>query len=192
MIVDFLAAFPDVDIRLKLADRLINLGEEHVDVALRIGDLPDSSLVAIRLGMITRVVCANPSYLASHGAPAHPGELASQICIAFEGLGPDRAWTFRFGKVEKPVDIRPRLIVNTAEAAIDAAAAGLGLTRVLSYQIAALRRTGKLVRVLTPYEPAPWPVSLVYASQGLMPVKLRAFLDFAAPRIKTVLAADVD
>ena len=88
------------------------------------------------------------------------------------------------------VDIRPRLIVNTAEAAIDAATAGLGLTRVLSYQSAALCRSGKLVRVLASYEPAPWPVSLVHGAQGLMPVKLRAFLDFAAPRIKAVLAAE--
>ncbi|MFO0994502.1 MAG: LysR family transcriptional regulator [Hyphomicrobiales bacterium] len=192
VITDFLAAYPDVDIRLRLADRLVNLGEEHIDLAVRIGDLPDSSLVAIRLGTITRIVCASPAYLASHGMPEDPRDLATHACIAFEGLGPDHSWAFRFGKIENPVDIRPRLIVNTAEAAVDAAISGLGLTRVLSYQIAASRRAGKLVKVLAPYEPAPWPVSLVYANQGLMPVKLRAFLDFAAPRIKAALAADSD
>jgi len=192
VIVDFLASYPDVDIRLRLADRLVNLAEEHIDLAVRIGELPDSSLVAIRLGMISRVVCASPAYLASYGTPTDPRDLAAHVSISFEGLGTDLSWSFRFGKAERSVGIRPRLIVNTAEAAIDAAVAGLGLTRVLSYQIAAPRRSGKLVSVLAPYEPAPWPVSLVHAGQGLMPVKLRAFLDFAAPRIKAVLAADSD
>jgi DNA-binding transcriptional LysR family regulator len=117
-----------------------------------------------------------------------PRDLAAHACIAFEGLGPDNSWAFRSGEAE----IRPRMIVNTAEAAIDAATAGLGLTRVLSYQSAALCRSGKLVRVLASYEPAPWPVSLVHGARGLMPVKLRAFLDFAAPRIKAVLAAESD
>ncbi len=192
VITEFLSAYPDVDIRLRLADRLVNLGEEHVDLAVRIGDPPDSSLVAIRLGTIARVVCASPAYLESHGTPADPRDIATHACIAFEGLGPDHSWTFRFGKAERAVDIRPRLIVNTAEAAIDAAVAGLGLTRVLSYQIAAARRSGRIAKVLAPYEPVPWPVSLVHGGQGLMPVKLRAFLDFAAPRIRAVLAADGD
>jgi DNA-binding transcriptional LysR family regulator len=102
-----------------------------------------------------------------------------------------QTWNFRSGTVEQPVKMHSRLIVNTAEAAVDAAIAGLGLTSVLSYQAAEARRAGKLVVVLPKFEPEPSPVSLVYAGQGLLPVKTRAFLDFAAPRLKTRLADDL-
>ncbi|TIN06866.1 LysR family transcriptional regulator [Mesorhizobium sp.] len=184
VVTGFLAAYPDVTIRLMLADRITQLTEEHIDLAIRIGQLPDSSLVATRIGSIRRVVCASPAYLAEHGMPRTPKDLAAHDCVTFEGLTAPAAWTFATGKSDFTVPIRARLRVNTAEAAIDAAIASIGLTRVLSYQITAAVRSGTLRTVLETFEPQPWPVSLVHAGQGLLPVKLRAFLDFAAPRLK--------
>lgn len=187
IVVEFLNAYPDIDIRLLLADHVVHLLDDHVDVALRIGELPDSSLVAIKVGTIRRVVCGSPAYLAAHGTPMTPDALAAHQCIMFEGLTSPDSWIFGFGNSDGSVAIRSRLSVNTAEAAIDAAIAGLGVTRVLSYQIAYARRMGLLDIVLQSFEPAPSPVSLVYAAQGLLPLKLRAFLDFAAPRLKTAM-----
>ncbi|RWC61563.1 LysR family transcriptional regulator [Mesorhizobium sp.] len=188
VVTGFLAAYPDVDIRLTLADRITQLVEDHFDLAIRIGQLPDSSLVAIGVGTIHRVVCASPAYLAEHGTPATPQDLKTHSCITFEGLASAATWSFTRGKAEIPVQVRSRLQVNTAEAAIDAAIAGVGLTKVLSYQIEAALRSGTLRVLLEEFEPAPWPVSLVHAGHGLLPVKLRAFLDFAAPRLKERLA----
>jgi DNA-binding transcriptional LysR family regulator len=188
VVMEFLNAYPEIDIRLRLADRLVNLVEDQVDLAVRIGDLPDSSLVAMRLGSISRVVCGNPDYLAKRGTPRTLGELGTHDCITFEGLTSADGWTFATGKSRVSVALRSRLVVNTAEAAIDAAVAGIGLTRVLSYQAAAAIDAGTLAVVLREFEPAPWPVSLVHAGQPLLPQKLRAFVDFAAPRLKARLS----
>ncbi len=184
---EFLRTFPDIDIRIALADRVVNILEEQVDLAVRIGELPDSSLVALRVGAIRRVACASPAYLAERGTPKRPAELGGHDCISFEGMTSPNAWSFAIGKSDASVAIRSRLIVNTAEAAIDAAMAGTGITRVLSYQIAAAVRAGALTAVLQDFEPAPWPVSLVYAGHRLLPLKLRAFLDWAVPRLKARL-----
>jgi DNA-binding transcriptional LysR family regulator len=165
----------------------VNLPEEHVDLAIRIGDLPDSSLVATRLGAIRRVVCASPAYFAGRGVPQHPTELGAHDCVTFEALASSGAWTFRVGRSDVSVPIRSRLVVNTAEAAIDAAIAGVGITRVLSYQIADALRAGALAVAMQPFEREPWPVSLVCTGGRLLPVKVRAFLDFAAPRLKANL-----
>ena len=188
VVTGFLAAYPDVDIRLTLADRITQLVEDHFDLALRIGQLPDSSLVAIGVGSIRRVVCASPAYLAEHGTPTIPEGLGTHDCITFEGLSSAAPWSFAKGKTDVTVQVRSRLQVNTAEAAVDAAIAGVGLTKVLSYQVDAAVRSGMLRIVLQEFEPEPWPVSLVHAGHGLLPVKLRAFLDFAAPRLKERLA----
>jgi DNA-binding transcriptional LysR family regulator len=184
VVTAFLAAYPEVDIRLTLSDRITQLVDEHIDLAVRIGNLPDSSMIAIRIGSIRHVVCASPAYLAAHGTPLTPAELAAHDCITFEGLASPATWTFASGKSELASPVRARLSVNTAEAAIDAATAGVGLTRVLSYQVADAVRAGALHAVLREFEPKPWPVSLVHAGQGLLPVKLRAFLDFAAPCLR--------
>ena len=186
--IAFLKAYPDITIKIVQADRLLNLQEEHVDLAVRIGTLPDSGLVAMKVGAIRRVTCASPAYFAERGAPQGPDKLSAHDCITFEGLASADAWTFRTGGSDKSIAIRSRLVVNTAEAAVDAAIAGLGITRVLSYQIAKAVRAGALAVALEEFEPAPWPVSLVHAAQGLLPLKLRAFLDFAAPRLKADLA----
>ncbi len=183
----FLKAFPEIDIRFMLADRMVNIMEDPVDLAVRIGELPDSSLVALRVGAIRRVVCASPAYFAARGTPTGPGDLAAHDCVTFEGLASPDNWIFGSGKSEISVAAHSRLIVNTAEAAIDAAIAGVGVTRVLSYQVADALRAGKLALALEGFEPKPWPVNLVHAGQPLLPLKLRAFLDFAAPRLKAAL-----
>jgi DNA-binding transcriptional LysR family regulator len=188
IVVEFLGAYPEIDVRMMLADRVVSLLEERVDVAVRIGELPDSSLVAIGVGSLRRVVCASPAYLAARGIPARPADLRAHDCITFEGSASPQSWTFAVRRRSVSVAVHSRLTVNTAEAAIDAAIGGLGLTRVLSYQAADAIRSGKLVIVLRDFEPPPWPVSLVYAGARLLPQKVRAFLDFAAPRLKAELA----
>jgi DNA-binding transcriptional LysR family regulator len=186
----FLELHPDVDIQLRLGDRNVNLIEEHVDVALRIGSLPDSSLVATQLGSIRRVVCASPDYLRRFGIPKTLDELAGHRCISFDGLDAATAWNFVGGDGEKcRVAVRSRMTVSTADAAIVASALGLGLTRVLSYQVADALRDGRLVRVLADSEPPVVRVSLIYPGQGRLPMKTRAFIDFAAGRIRERLQA---
>ncbi|MGY4305605.1 DNA-binding transcriptional LysR family regulator [Bradyrhizobium sp. USDA 4369] len=188
VISDFLQAYPEIDIRLAMSDRIVNVHEEQVDVALRIGELPDSSLLATRVGTIRRVVCGSPAYFAARGAPLQPSDLATHDCITFDGLAASDAWAFGARHGPLSVRIRSRLVVNTAEAAIDAALSGLGVTRVLSYQVAGAVHAGRLQLALESFEPPPAPVSLVHAGQGLLPLKLRAFLAFAAPRLKARLA----
>lgn len=186
---EFIAAYPDVDVQLVLGDRSLDLLDEHIDVAVRIGELPDSSLVATRVGAVRQVVCASPGYLKQHGTPKHPNDLARHACVTFSGLPSPDAWTFPFGRTKLAVPVHSRLIVNTAEAAIDAAINGTGITRVLSYQIADAVKAGTLRTVLKKFEPALMPVSLVYTGQRRVPQKLRAFLDYATPRLRANLAA---
>ena len=188
IVAEFLKTYSDIGIRMVLADRVTNLLEEQVDVAIRIGELPDSSLIATGVGSIRRVVCASPAYFAARGTPKRPDELEAHDCITFDGLASPDAWPFRMRRADALVEIHSRLIVNTAEVAIDAAIAGLGITRVLSYQVATAVRAGALAIALREFEPSPWPVSLVFPGQGLLPLKLRAFLDFAAPRLRERLA----
>jgi len=187
IVSEFLKAYPEIDIRLVLADRLVSLFEEQIDLAVRIGDLPDSGLIATRMGAIRRVICASPTYFSAHGMPKNPADLTAHDCVTFEGLMAPEAWTFMIGRSRASVPIHSRLIVNTAEAAIDAAIAGVGITRVLSYQISMALRAGKLTIALQECEPEPWPVNLVYGGGGLVPLKLRAFIDFTAPRLKARL-----
>ena len=191
IVTDFLKAYPDIDIRLVLSDQVASLLEEHVDIAVRVGTLPDSRIIASRVGSIRLVACASPAYVAAHGLPKKPSDLSSHDCITFDRLASASEWTFRSGKTNVAVVIRSRLTVNTAEAAIDAAIAGLGVTRVLSYQIADAKKDGKLLSLLEPFEPEPFPVSIVYDSQGLLALKRRAFLDFANPRLKVRLSENV-
>jgi DNA-binding transcriptional LysR family regulator len=188
VVLEFLKTYPEIDVRLTLADRVVNLQEDHVDLAVRIGELPDSSLVAMRVGSIGRVVCGSPAYFAERGTPKRPNELSKHDCITFNGLTSPEAWIFPSGKGNISVAVHSRLIVNTAEAAIDAAITGLGITRVLSYQVADAMRTGALLLALREFEPPPVPVSLVHAGRGRLALKLRAILDFAAPRLKARLS----
>jgi DNA-binding transcriptional LysR family regulator len=178
--IDFLRVYPEIDIRIVFGDQMVDLLEDHVDLALRIGALPDSALFALRLGTIRHVVCASPAYLAEHGVPRDLAELESHACVAFQTLSAGGQWKFNTATIAP----RARLIVNTAEAAIAAAVAGVGVTRVLSYQIEDAVRSGALAVMLDQFEPPPLPVSLVHSGERLLPLKLRAFLDFATPRLK--------
>ena len=184
VIAEFLAHYPEIEINLMLTDRVVHLMEEHCDVAVRIGDLPDSSLMATEVGAVRRVVCASPDYLATHGIPFKPADLAGHACITFEVLASVGAWVFGTGKSEMSVRVHSRLAVNTAEAAIDAAILGVGVIRVLSYQVADALRKDALRVVLEPFESLPLPVSLVHKGQAPLPLKLRAFLDFVTPRLR--------
>ncbi|ALL70889.1 Transcriptional regulator, LysR family (plasmid) [Paraburkholderia caribensis MBA4] len=185
VVAEFLAHYPEIDVSLMLTDRVVHLMEEQADVAIRIGELPDSTLMATRVGTVRRVVCASPAYLATHGVPVKPRDLATHECITFEVLASTRAWAFGSGKSEVSVPVHSRLAVNTAEAAIAAAMLGVGLVRVLSYQVADAIRDNALSVVLDTFETAPLPISLVHKGQTPLPLKLRAFLDFVAPRLRT-------
>jgi DNA-binding transcriptional LysR family regulator len=184
VIAAFLAQYPEIDINLVLTDRVVHLVDEHADIAIRIGALPDSALVATRVGTVRRVICASPAYFAARGVPAQPNDLAGYDCITFEVLESMRAWVFGSGKSELSVPVHSRLSVNTAEAAIAAAILGVGLIRVLSYQVADAIRANELRIVLDTFESAPLPISLVHKGQAPLPLKLRAFLDFVTPRLR--------
>jgi DNA-binding transcriptional LysR family regulator len=187
----FLELHPEVDIQLRLADRNVNLIEEHIDVALRIGALPDSNLVATQVGAIRRVVCASPAYLQRFGMLRTLDDLAAHRCIRFDGLDAASAWVFAGPDGQKQqAAVHSRLTVTTADAAIAAAVLGLGLTRVLSYQVADALRDGRLVRVLADAEPVAMPASLIYPGQGRLPMKTRAFIDFAVGRLRERLCSD--
>ena len=188
VVLAFLAAYPEVNVRVVLFDHVIDLVENHVDVAVRIGHLPDSGLVAARIGEIHWVICASPAYLSTRGTPVAPDDLAQHDCIGFEGLQMVRTWPFGRGTNAKAVAIRPRFAANTADAIIEAAIAGIGIARLTSYQAAGAIRDGRLVSLLRRYGPEPLPVHLVHTGPPLVPLKMRAFLDFASPRLKASLA----
>ncbi|WP_158967127.1 LysR family transcriptional regulator [Chachezhania sediminis] len=187
VLADFLRTYPDVEVRLEQTDRSVSLSEEHVDAAIRIGNLSDSALRARRVGQVRRVACASPSYLTARGIPGRPEDLSGHDCITFERLMRADRWQFGDGPTGRFVPVRSRITVNTAEAAIEAAEAGLGVTRVLSYQVAAAVRAGRLTIVLQKDEPPSWPVHILFRP-GPVPQKLRAFVDFAATRLSAALS----
>lgn len=185
-LAEFLASYPDINVRLILSDRYLHMIDEHIDVAVRIGALADSSFVATRVGFVRRIVCGSPAYFAEHGMPKVPADLAALDCVTFSGAVSVAAWGFAKPgtKAEQAIAIRSRLSVNTAEAAIDAAVAGVGVARVLSYQAAQAVAHGKLRIVLAKFELPSLPVNIVHVGQDPLPRKIRTFLDFAIPRIR--------
>jgi DNA-binding transcriptional LysR family regulator len=191
VVTDFLAAFSAINVRLLLADRNIDLVDEHVDMAVRIGDLPDSAMVATRVGSVRRVACGSPALFAGRGVPKEPADLTDVPCISVEVLTPMTGWQFRKSGVSKPIEvaITPRLSVTTTEAAAEAAIRGAGVVRLLQYQVAGAVAAGALRLVLEDFEPAPAPIHLVHIARGQMPLKMRYFLDFAAPRLRASIAA---
>ncbi|RDS86064.1 LysR family transcriptional regulator [Dyella psychrodurans] len=184
VLVEFLQAYPKIRARIQLSDRVSNLLEEQVDVAVRLGELPDSEIIATRIALISRVLCASPAYLASHGVPKEPNDLVSHECITYEGYSAADRWEFGLGRNSQVVQVASRLIVNSAEAAVIAAIADAGVARVLSDQVVEPLESGALVRLLQAFEPTPMPASLVYPRQRHVPLKLRAFLDFVTPRLR--------
>jgi DNA-binding transcriptional LysR family regulator len=165
--------------------------EDHVDMAVRIGPLPDSTMIATRVGLMRTVVCASPKLLAGQGVPKSPEDLVGLRCVNFEFLSPASAWPFRLKSTKGTTDvpIRPCLSVTTAEAAVWAAAQGLGVTRVLHYQCAEAIKDGSLRIILANFEVEPLPVHLLHTGPGALPSKMRVFLDFAAGRLRESLSS---
>ncbi|MFT3923888.1 MAG: LysR family transcriptional regulator [Myxococcales bacterium] len=188
VLLSFLRKEPQLTSRTLFADQLVDLFEERIDVAVRIGSLEDSSLKAVKLGSLRRVLCAAPSYLEQHGVPRSPDDLASHRLIAFVGVTSHRHWAFRQGERLKSVAPNPRMVVNAADMAIAAACAGHGLTRVLSYQVEQEVRAGALRIVMPEFEPLPTPVHLVRAENPKPPARVRLFMDFAVPRLRSALS----
>jgi DNA-binding transcriptional LysR family regulator len=184
VVTRFLAAYPDVSVGLVMTDRVAHFLDDQVDVALRIGPLPDSSLIATRLGTVRHVICASPDYLAANGTPSTPDDLVRHSVISFQSVSVLSSWIFESEGAEITASFRSRLGVNTIDAAIDAGLSGAGLVRAVSYQIVDHVRSGRLKLVLEAFEPAPRPVHLVYDTQGRLPLKLRAFVDFVVPRMR--------
>jgi DNA-binding transcriptional LysR family regulator len=182
----FLDANPAVRARLILLDRVVNLVEEGIDVAVRLAHLPDSSQVATRIGEVRRVICASPAYIERHGSPATPAALREHACI-MEHYGAElEIWRFASarGRSLFPVSVQPRLVVNSAATAVDSAVEGYGIARIMSYQAAAAVKAGQLVILLPQHEPPPIPVHLVMPSGRSGAAKQRAFVAFAAPRLR--------
>jgi DNA-binding transcriptional LysR family regulator len=168
-----------------LSDDVLPLVEAGIDVGVRIAHLPDSSLKAIRVGSVRRAVYASPAYLATHGTPSTPADLVGHSCIAFTGTAPaPQRWSFGRGRSKRAVTLAPRLIVNLAEPAIDAAVAGFGITRVLSYMVDHLAEAGSLRTILRDFEPPPIPVHVVHPAGRHTPPATRRFVDLAVPALR--------
>ncbi|MGJ4892194.1 LysR family transcriptional regulator [Bradyrhizobium sp. HKCCYLRH3099] len=170
----YLSRYPDVSAELRLEDRQVNLVEDGIDCAVRIGHLGDSSLVARQVGSMRRIVVGAPGYFKAHGEPRAPDALVKHQAIQFGHAGD---WRFVRDGEELRITLSPRLITNNADAAIQYAEAGGGVTRVLAYQAAEGLRTGRLKRVLAKYEPPPLPIHIVFPSSRLLSAKVRAFID---------------
>jgi DNA-binding transcriptional LysR family regulator len=184
----FLAKYPRVRLDLLLLDRVVDLLEEGVDAAVRIGQLPDSSLVAVPVGQTRRVVCASAAYLRRAGTPRTPAELAKHRCISFGGLAPGHAWSFGPGERATRVPVAAFLATNQIDVALDACIAGLGVGQFLCYQVQAALDRGELRRVLGESEPAPLPIHVVYPHGRLPSSSLRAFVDWTVPQLRKRLA----
>lgn len=187
MIGEFLAAHPRVTASLMLYDRVINLVEEGVDVAVRIGHLPDSSLVARRVGEVRRVLVASPAYIAARGTPLHPVDLKSHSIVSFSGSMPNRAFRYQSGGRLVEVGLTPRLEVNDATSALTATLAGQGITYVYCYMVGQKLASGELVPILAPFWMPSAPVQIVYPQSRLMAGKVRAFVDWMAPKLAAKL-----
>jgi len=185
IILDFLERYPDISTRLLFRDSLVDLIGDAFDVAIRIAHLPDSSLRAIQVGSVRRVVCASRAYLAAHGTPQTPDELSQHETIAFSASAEPAEWTFAAGRTVTPA---ARFTVSGSDVAIAAAVAGRGITRVLSYQIASEVRAGKLEIILAEFEPPPLPINVVYAEGLRAAARVRTFVDFAVDRLRSVKA----
>ncbi|MFZ6645162.1 LysR family transcriptional regulator [Undibacterium sp. TJN25] len=190
-IVAYLRAYPDMAVSAVFLDRVVNLLEEGMDVGVRIGELPDSSMRAIKVGHVRRVVCATPEYLQQHGTPATPQELGKHAIIAAAAVSPSLEWRFGIGRDGgKPggnvstVKVMPRLTVTNNDAAIEAALEGFGLTRLLSYQVAPHLASGRLVTVLDDHEPARLPIHILHREGRQVSAKVRSFVDLLAQTLR--------
>jgi DNA-binding transcriptional LysR family regulator len=183
-IVEYLQRYPAMAISAYFLDRVVNLLEEGLDVGVRIGELPDSGMHALGVGAVRRVVCAAPRYLERQGLPATPTDLAEHVIIATSAVSPTTEWRFGRSPRSTAVRVKPRLTVNTNDAAVEAALQGLGITRVLSYQIATQLASGQLHIILAEHEPAPMPIHILHRAGRRASAKVRTFVDLVAERLQ--------
>lgn len=189
---EFLRTYPEVQVRYVLLNRLTSFVDEGIDVGLRIAALQDSSMIAVRIGEVRRVLCASPAYLARRPMPRTIADLAHHDCIATEPTSPDDVWSFppaRGRTIARTVRIRPRLMVNADEAAVSAAVDGEGIVRIFSYKVQQEVEDGKLVILLADDQPPATPVHLIALKHRLMLPKVRIFMDFASQRLRRTFKA---
>ncbi|BBL77263.1 LysR family transcriptional regulator [Methylomagnum ishizawai] len=183
-IVEYLRRHPAMEVSALFVDRVVNLLEEGLDVGVRIGELPDSSMKAIRVGSVRRVLCASPAYLEKHGTPADLTALPVHTLIAASAVTPTHEWKFGQGPGASSVRVHPRLTVNNNDAAIEAALQGFGITRLLSYQVAAFVAAGQLRIILNEFEAAPMPIHVLHREGRYASAKIRTFVDLIAARLR--------
>ncbi|WP_076408495.1 LysR family transcriptional regulator [Shewanella sp. UCD-KL12] len=183
-IVDYLKKYPKMEVSAIFLDRVVNMLEEGIDVGVRIGQLPDSSLRAKRVGSVRQVLCASPQYIHKHGIPNHPDELAQHTIIASKAGNNGLDWRFPAGKEHITIKVKPRLTVTTNDAAISSTIEGFGITRLLSYQIAPQLAAGTLKIILAEYEPEPRPVHIIHREGPNGAVKVRALVDLLAEQLR--------
>ncbi|WP_307729867.1 LysR substrate-binding domain-containing protein [Duganella sp. sic0402] len=182
-LVEFLKQYPEVEVSAHFLDRNVNLVDEGIDVAVRIGHLPDSSLRALRVGQVRQVLCATPEYLARNGVPQHPAELQRHTIVAATGVSSSVEW--KFGGAGQPTTVRMKPCLTVAsDAAIDAVLTGLGICRLLCCQVAAELAEGRLKVILSDYEEAPWPVHIVHRESNFGSSKVRNFIDMLAASLR--------
>ena len=184
-IVDYLKSYPETEIRALFIDRVVNMLEEGVDVGIRIGELPDSTMRALKVGVVRLVTVASPVYLHQIGEPDSPENLSLHSVIASSAGNHFIDWQFKTAQKNRSFRINPRLIVSTNDAAIEAAREGFGITRVLSYQIASCLASGELVTILQDFEPAEIPIHIVHREERHSSSKIRAFIDLLADRLRS-------
>ena len=183
--VEYLRRYPDMSLTALFLDRIVNLFEEGMDVGVRIGELPDSTMRAIGVGHVRRVVCASPEYLERSGIPQTPMDIAGHTVIAASPVTPIAEWKFVTGKKKIIIKVNPRLTVTNNDAAIQAALQGFGVTRLLSYQIAPHLASGQLQTVLSEYEPPPLPIHVLHREGRQASAKVRTFVDLLVERLRT-------
>ena len=184
IVTEYLQRYPEVIASCWFLDRVINIMDEGVDVAVRIGELPDSSLQATRVGSVRRVICAAPGYLERYGTPQSPDDLLTHCIVSASAVTPIPEWRFVENGEPRVVKLQPRMITTTNDSAVNAAASGFGLTRLLSYQVADALRDGRLKTVLAEYEPPSLPVHLLHREGRHASQKARSFLDLAIERLR--------
>ncbi|NVO05611.1 MAG: LysR family transcriptional regulator [Rhodoferax sp.] len=184
IVTEYLGLYPEVSASCLFLDRVVNLLDEGVDVAVRIGELPDSSMQAIRVGQVRRVVCASPDYLARQGIPTVPDDLHAHTIVSASSVTPNPEWKLMDKGEPRSIRLQARMITTTNDSAVRAAVAGFGLTRLLSYQVAEHLRSGQLKTVLPDCEPAPLPIHVVHREGRQAPQRVRAFLDLAIERLR--------
>lgn len=183
---EFVRRYPGVTVDLLLVDRVTNLVEEGLDVAVRVAPLKDSSLVAIPVGQARRVVCASPQYLRRQGTPRVPQELTAHRCVRYTGLAPRDEWSFRVGRRNVTVPISSVISCNQIDSAVDACVNGLGLGMFISYQVVAHTTSGQLKYVLEKFEVEPLPIQVIFPHSKLLSTKVRAFVDETVKQLRQV------